>query len=67
MHVFQFPNHFLACGFIFEQADLEQLLADQLAVRVAQQRRHERIGVGDFARNGVDEENAVLRGFESFR
>jgi len=31
---------------------------------IAQQLRHEWVGVGDFARGGVEEENTVMRRFQ---
>ena len=61
---FQLLDHFLARGFIFEQTDLKQLLPDQLIIRVTEQFRHERIGVGDFASRGIEQEDAVMRRFK---
>ena len=43
-----------------EQADLSEFLAQEFVVLVAQQPAHERVGVDDLARAGVEDEDAVL-------
>lgn len=54
-----------ACGgFVFEEADLEKFFADEVGVGVAEELHHEGIRVDDFSGRGIDNENAVARGFK---
>ena len=49
---------------IAEDADLPELLADEIGEGVPEELEHEAVGVDDFSRVGVEDENAVVRGFE---
>ena len=49
---------------VAKKSDLPQLLAQELVVRVAQQSRHERIGVDDRSRAGVQNQDAILGGLK---
>lgn len=60
----QCAEHVPAGAFILEQTDLKQFLAHKLIARIAQQFRHEWVGVCNLAGHGIDEEHAVLRSFK---
>src|ERR1700679_477121 len=50
----------LAGLFIGEQTNLPELFAKKLIMRVAQQVRHEGVGVDDFQGLGIENENVVF-------
>ena len=56
----QFPVNGAALFDVSEQANLPKFLAQELIVRVAQQVRHERVGVDHFSGVGVEDQDAVL-------
>ena len=57
-------KHVLVGLRVAEQPDLENFHADQIAKRISKQFGHERIGVDDLSRVGVDDHNAIMRCFE---
>ncbi len=60
----QLGDHVLARGFVLEQPDLEQFLADERVVRIAQHLRHEGIGVDYFQGRRIDDKYPVVRRLE---
>ena len=54
----------LALGLVVEHADLPKLLADEMLARVVEQPEHERVDIGDSAALLVENEDAVVSGFE---
>ena len=55
-------------GFVFgdvgEDADFPEFLADEIRERKAEDVEEEAVGVDDFPRVGIDEQNAVVSGFQ---
>jgi hypothetical protein len=49
---------------ILEQPDFPEFLPQQFGGREAEQLHHVRIHVGDFSRDGIDNEDPVSRGFK---
>src|SRR5207249_1995542 len=61
MLLLDLPKGRSAGFFILEQPDFPKFLADQLLAGIAQEFGHERIGVGDFARRRIENQNSVAR------
>ena len=54
----------LVGGLVTEDADFPEFLANEIFARVVEQLEHERVDVGDLAGGGIEDEDAVVGGFE---
>ena len=60
----QFLHRILIGGFVSEDADLPEFLADEVGARVIQQFKNERIDIGNPARVGIEDKNPIMCGLE---